>query len=403
MAEFDPVPPPLNLPAVPDVLSPDVPLNPPMVGNASPWIPVDGQNRDLILASIRAWVYRSLLPWTTAWQTQLTDWEQAIEDQLDAWMVLADSYITAHAVAGLSFRTTVTDIAGTGTTNVTLVTDPAIRPIVLGDLVLDQSADGNYGTVTALIDDTHATVTYTGTLRGPNGLSFRSTASAIAGAGTSDVVLPVIAGYAPLVDDLVVDSASGNYGQITVVTDSTHVTVAYLGSIKGPKGDKGDPGDPGVVQSVVAGSNVTVDSTDPAHPIVSASAPGSRDKAKGLVLGTDISLGTATGGVSWVDDYPAAYAQRTPGSPAPIVLTNQAVSGATSVDELATLTAHIDDTDYGFVFIEMPYTDYGNVGGITITQTISALTQMIRLCLDRGVTPVVIGSAPWNPSGGTTR
>lgn len=49
---------------------------------------------------------------------------------------------------------------------------------------------------------------------------------------------------------------------------------------KGDKGDKGDTGEPGqdgapgVVQSIVAGTNVTVDDTDPANPIVSASGGG---------------------------------------------------------------------------------------------------------------------------------
>lgn len=52
--------------------------------------------------------------------------------------------------------------------------------------------------------------------------------------------------------------------------------------IQGIKGDKGDQGDQGVagadgadgvVQSVVAGTNVTVDSSDPANPVVSANVP----------------------------------------------------------------------------------------------------------------------------------
>jgi hypothetical protein len=38
--------------------------------------------------------------------------------------------------------------------------------------------------------------------------------------------------------------------------------------------EKGDTGDPGVVESVVAGTNVTVDNTDPANPIVSAAGGG---------------------------------------------------------------------------------------------------------------------------------
>lgn len=37
---------------------------------------------------------------------------------------------------------------------------------------------------------------------------------------------------------------------------------------KGDKGDKGDPGEPGVVQSIVAGDGISVNSDDPANPII---------------------------------------------------------------------------------------------------------------------------------------
>lgn len=40
-------------------------------------------------------------------------------------------------------------------------------------------------------------------------------------------------------------------------------------SIKGEKGDQGDPGVPGVVQEIVAGDGIEVDSSDPANPEVS--------------------------------------------------------------------------------------------------------------------------------------
>lgn len=52
---------------------------------------------------------------------------------------------------------------------------------------------------------------------------------------------------------------------------------------KGDKGDKGDPGEQGpagadgadgVVQSLVAGSNITIDDSDPANPIISATGGG---------------------------------------------------------------------------------------------------------------------------------
>lgn len=53
--------------------------------------------------------------------------------------------------------------------------------------------------------------------------------------------------------------------------------------IQGPIGETGPAGADGVVQSIVAGTNVSVDSTDPANPIVSASGGGGGGGA-GLTL-----------------------------------------------------------------------------------------------------------------------
>lgn len=61
----------------------------------------------------------------------------------------------------------------------------------------------------------------------------------------------------------------------------------------GPPGSPGTPGAdgaPGVVQSVVAGTNVTVDSTDPANPIVSASGGGGSGIVETVVAGTRIDV-----------------------------------------------------------------------------------------------------------------
>lgn len=60
--------------------------------------------------------------------------------------------------------------------------------------------------------------------------------------------------------------------------DATTSTWKYL--LQGPKGDTGPAGPSGsggAVDSVVAGSNVTVDNTDPANPIVSSTASGTGD------------------------------------------------------------------------------------------------------------------------------
>lgn len=42
----------------------------------------------------------------------------------------------------------------------------------------------------------------------------------------------------------------------------------------GGEGEQGPPGPPGVVQAVIGGANVTVDATNPAYPVVSATGGG---------------------------------------------------------------------------------------------------------------------------------
>ena len=74
--------PPLGAPTP---LSPTVALNPPMVGTASPFDRVDGQNRDLILESIRAWARTSLMQWAGDWQDGITGWSGSLGAWLEAW------------------------------------------------------------------------------------------------------------------------------------------------------------------------------------------------------------------------------------------------------------------------------------------------------------------------------
>lgn len=311
MADFDPVPPPLDLPDVPAVLSPSIPLNPPMVGSVNPFQHVDGNNRDLILEAIRTWIRVSLLPWTTSWQEQLTAWEGDAETQLDAWMVAADAYITAHAISGYSFRPTVTDIAPTGTTNVVLANvDEGLRPVVVGDLVLDNSPDSNYGIVTVVIDSTHATVAYVGSLRGLPGYSWRITATPIAAEGTTNVLLVVDPIRPFALGDLVLDTApDGNYGNITALIDATHVTVTYQGSLRGPQGIQGDQGEPGtngtngtngadgIMHSIVQGNGILVDSTDPANPVISVISAATWYYSDPVTMNNALGSGPKTGDI----------------------------------------------------------------------------------------------------------
>lgn len=351
MASFDY--PPLTPDPDPSPLSPTIPLNPPMVGEASPFDHVDGQNRDLILEAIRSWIRHPLRDWTTAWQNYLVYWLALVSAWLNDFVTAADEYITEHAISGYSWRTTATNINPTGTTTVTFTgVDTDHRPLIIGDLVSDQSYTKQYGVITSVVDASHAVVQSLGFLSGLNGHSWWPTATTINPATPTVVTLTPEAGRPPQIGDFVFDgstyitygkithvtddstvtvtpigslrglsgfgwwtttdvitggaivltpglgrspqigdlalSITGNntYGRITAVTDDTHVTADYIGELKGATGATGAAGAtgatgatgadgaPGVVQSVVAGTNVTVDAADPANPIVSATGGG---------------------------------------------------------------------------------------------------------------------------------
>lgn len=90
----DPIVTPPHPPVViPDPLPDTVALNPPMVGTASPFIRVDGQNRDLILEAIRAWARGPLSDWSAAWQTDLTKWLNDTDEWLDEWNTEVSRYV----------------------------------------------------------------------------------------------------------------------------------------------------------------------------------------------------------------------------------------------------------------------------------------------------------------------
>lgn len=68
---------------------------------------------------------------------------------------------------------------------------------------------------------------------------------------------------------------------------------AALVSPGGARGPAGPPGADGLVTSVVAGSGVTVDSADPAHPVVSATFSGAYADLSGKpTLGTAAAQNT---------------------------------------------------------------------------------------------------------------
>lgn len=240
--------PPFVPPEPPEPPTLNVPLPPPEVGFGSPWAPADAENRDRILDWWRMWWRRVFFPWLAAFLA----W-------LKAWLDAAAEYITQHAVNGHSWWKTDTPIVPETITVVTISPADEFRPLLVGDLVSDTTRDVNYGRIVAVVDATHAEVEWIGSLLGLPGYGWWSTATEIAPSGTTAVVLTPAPDREPQVNDLVVSTAeSDNYGRITVVTDSTHVTVEYLGSLRGPAGiaalgsfdfttpnlePNGDPGD----------------------------------------------------------------------------------------------------------------------------------------------------------------
>lgn len=261
MAPFVPPEPPLTPDAPQPAPDLETPLPEPIVGYGSPWAPIDAENRDRILAWWRMWFLRVFFPWIKAWTAYwAAQWARIIA-YLNSWLTYAGQYIEDHAVNGHSWWKTTTVISAVGTTVVELPFDQ-YRPILVGDLVSDTTDDIRYGQVIALVDATHAEVTPLGTLRGLRGFAGNGwwiTADPIAHSGTTSVVIPTNPTRDPQVGDIVVDGTSSvAYGQVTTITDSTHVVVTYIGTLQGPPGiadigsfdyttpelqPKGDPGD----------------------------------------------------------------------------------------------------------------------------------------------------------------
>ena len=137
---------------------------------------------------------------------------------------------------GHGWWTTATTINAIGQTTVTVAVDITRDPQI-GDFVSDESSALRFGQITAVHSPTSVDVTPLGALRGLAGFGWWTTATPIARTGTTNVVLATGPDRLPQINDLVVDetSASG-YGEITTVTDSTHVTVTYIGALQGPAG-----------------------------------------------------------------------------------------------------------------------------------------------------------------------
>lgn len=238
MASFTPPEPPFEPgePGPPPELN--VPLPPPEVGEGSPWAPADSENRDRILDWWRMWFRRVFFPWIAAWIAYWNAQWDRLAAYINEWISAADEYITEHAISGYSWRVTTTPLNETGATDVAFTNvDQEHRPIVVGDLVSDESDFERYGIITVVLDPTHATVETLGQLHGLTGYGWWITPDSISSTGTTTVSLSPEADRVPQVNDLVSDSSSSlRFGQVVAVVDDTHVTVTPLGELRGLAG-----------------------------------------------------------------------------------------------------------------------------------------------------------------------
>lgn len=108
---------------------------------------------------------------------------------------------------------------------------------------------------------------------------------------TAPVRLRVLPKLIPLDGKSVEMQATDTALQWRLVGSDIWTDVVPLSDITGPQGPKGDTGQDGTMASVVAGLNVSIDSTDPANPIISAagdvSSTATDASTFGFVAGKD--------------------------------------------------------------------------------------------------------------------
>jgi len=115
----------------------------------------------------------------------------------------------------------------------------------MSDITTGTELDGSLGTITRTNGDISSGVAMSGAIAPPQALSGDVTTSLSLTGSLSSQTAP-----------------DGS------VTTGNEIEGQIVGGPKGDKGDKGDQGDPGVVQTVVAGTDISVDNSDPANPVI---------------------------------------------------------------------------------------------------------------------------------------
>lgn len=242
-----PQPPEPNIPdpfvpdPTPSPLSPDVKNIPPLAGTSSPFIRVDGQNRDIILEALRRWLQYVLMAWTKVWQLTLVKfikdtetwlnvqitamwdyiksfrdymWEYIDEHTLKSWSATTETgnpgtdaevtitgtlsdpilnFVIPRGLTGYSWWATPTTIPeGQAQQPVTIPSATPQRPVQVGDFVVSQSTAslGRYARVVQVTEYNAAGVVYQGSLRGPAGADGQD---GVAVPGTIQVTTPSLA------------------------------------------------------------------------------------------------------------------------------------------------------------------------------------------------------------------
>lgn len=82
----------------------------------------------------------------------------------------------------------------------------------------------------------------------------------------------------------------GEAPEVNVLSQEVPDIVVTSATAPGPQGAAGAAGAAGVVQSLTAGSGITIDSSNPAAPVITNSSPASASVTKAFVISMSVAL-----------------------------------------------------------------------------------------------------------------